>query len=70
MAKMTKWFPVSVKPVREGWYEYRGVSLRVGHRRRWTGGHWTLYSLHTPYPCVPVSGDEWRGLAQRPDKDE
>lgn len=58
--KKTPWFPCSVKPVREGWYEVKWGNhsdLEI-YMRYWNGRSWE--------GLVFDSYDVWRGLAEEP----
>ncbi|WP_157684937.1 hypothetical protein [Robbsia andropogonis] len=66
--KKTRWFPVSEKPVRVGWYEciYEPGWLNSSIGRWWDGHHWldekggSIVGFgHKYYP-----GDKWRGLTK------
>jgi len=57
--KRTPWYPASVRPVRDGLYEWRCHSIffrGVIARRRWTRGGWNALK-----PCPQC---QWRGLTQ------
>jgi hypothetical protein len=61
--KRTPWFPVSVKPVRNGRYEIR----HMGNRQRdriFTNGVWL--STDGRFSVINYMGDsvEWRGLTE------
>ena len=64
--KRTAWYPASVKPVRDGLYEWRCKSLfaRKGTPplRSWTHGDWDDLN-----PCPKC---QWRGLAQPSERRE
>jgi hypothetical protein len=70
MAKLTKWFPAGVKPVRQGWYErdYRpepAYSYWNGHF--WSSGVLNLMDHRlTRYTVSPFQNKRWRGLAHPP----
>jgi hypothetical protein len=63
--KLTPWFPATVKPVRNGYYDYTGWGLGDRPSRRlWTGTGWQWdWELYVS-PGLP--DDEWRGLATPP----
>ena len=61
--KVTPWFPVDINPVRVGWYEYAGTSLRIGGRRYWNGKAW-VYTPDAQYSFSPYPRDHWRGLTK------
>lgn len=65
--RVTQWFPVKVKPAREGLYQalYARRPDECFKYRLWDGRDWrmadgdgTLFGL--------VAGDKWRGLAEKP----
>ena len=67
MSKRTPWYPVSIKPVRDGWYEWR-CGFVVGSeiaRAEWSHDDWiraTGPTLFTPrFKCL---GCQWRGLTR------
>jgi len=64
----TPWFPVSVNPVREGWYEYKTPSglefRRYFDGKRWCARGFGPESVGAVFRTWP--GDQWRGLAQEP----
>jgi hypothetical protein len=60
---VTPWFPVDINPVRVGWYEYAGTSLRIGGRRYWNGKAW-VYTPDAKYSFSPYPLDHWRGLTK------
>lgn len=62
--KRTRWFPVSVKPVRAGWFEYRGEGISKGQRRHWSGRRWH-WIKGSQYPVPPFPSDHWRGLTEK-----
>ena len=64
----TPWFPASIKPVRDGWYETRiGIHIRM---RRFFDGQWYVRSYASDSMGVSVFGrgchtqDEWRGFTE------
>lgn len=75
----TAWFPLSVKPVRKGWYEKGGTNnqgkvARYGYgfdRAYWNGRAWYVqwWSYRGPLrrsfnqPRRHALGTVWRGLA-------
>lgn len=71
--KLTPWFPVSIKPVRDGWYEarYNFCNDRLSRSMRYfKDGKWlisdtflmsSLFGNTEPFP-----GEAWRGLAEPP----
>ncbi len=63
MIKVTEWYPASVKPVREGWYERRYGIVGI-YMQYWNGNIW----LHDSFRKRPMWwGLEWRGLAEKPE---
>jgi hypothetical protein len=83
MSKMTPWFPVHIKPVRRGVYATMYDTMsgipRVGYSY-WDGDRWANQMADVKWaktmgqrPSATASAwqaKRWRGLAQRPDKDE
>lgn len=66
--ELTPWFPVSMKPVRDGYYEvlYRGESeVDERDKRLWRAGEWWAADEKS-IALFGVSGDQWRGLAKEP----
>lgn len=70
-AKLTDWFPGSIKPVRPGVYQQMcGFGERIGYQK-WDGEYWysreiTLEAAHrAPYRAY-TQDDPWRGLAYDP----
>ena len=63
--KRTNWYPASIKPVRNGMYEWKcvvGTDDRV-KKYEWRNG-WTIFSEFRPmYKCQFCL---WRGLAEKP----
>lgn len=70
MAKVTPWFPGSVKPVRAGVYERRYSGNAIAYSR-WDGTQWLHGSYEfdlarrAKYPTFQPSLP-WRGLAAKP----
>ncbi len=64
MRERTPWFPVSIKPVRDGWYEYRGWQLGTGLRARWNGTFFETWDGVNYWHLADCAGDEWRGLTR------
>ncbi len=62
-AARTLWFRWSVRPVRAGWYEYRGQALVEGSRY-WNGSEWGTWSGRDWWQLSADEGDEWRGLTE------
>ena len=54
--KRTPWFPVSVKPVRVGWYEARYWPMRKVLLMYWDGRGWDGFLVW--------ERDTWRGLTE------
>ena len=69
--KLTPWFDWPVKPVRVGWYDVR-LDLGFGeygppYRLRWNGeGFWRRADCRPVDEWRLLSGDQWRGLAEKP----
>lgn len=59
----TEWFPWTIKPVRMGWYEYRGPAL-APCRLLWNGTYWEYEAPFGTAQLAEDDGDEWRGLAK------
>ena len=63
--KKTKWYPVSIHPVRGGIYEVRGcvtdfdISDRVFFRGQWSQLDWKTCTAFGSDPR-----DKWRGLTE------
>lgn len=72
MARLTPWFPASVKPVRKGWYEYSGRAMDAGMRMFWNGrqfGYWATEAAYVTNNWVrwhSEDDDRWRGSATKP----
>lgn len=67
--KKTEWFPTSVKPVHEGWYEVRYDGRGSIARRWWADGEWWcgMSSLNPAmFGRIFDENDQWRGLAEKP----
>lgn len=65
MSKRTPWFPArKIKPVREGWYEYRGWQLPPSMRARWNGAFFEIWDGATYWHLADSGGDQWRGLTR------
>lgn len=62
MSKRTPWYPIRIKPVRVGWYEYRGWQLGTGLRARWNGTFFETWDGVNFWHLGDCAGDEWRGL--------
>lgn len=63
----TGWYPMSINPVRVGWYELRFWIFQRGEfsgpcRRYWDGRRWS-YETHGQRAIVITIDDEWRGRA-------
>jgi hypothetical protein len=71
MAKLTKWFPPEVKPVRHGWYE-RDYHRPVPAYSYWNGRFWSsgvpylMDNQMTRNIVSPFQSKHWRGLAHPP----
>jgi len=60
--KKTPWFPASVKPVREGWYE---TTCSYCGSHYWDGKEWkydSCYASMTPVPQPLQNYYKWRGI--------
>lgn len=65
----TEWYPISLRPVRRGWYE---IQFWLRHpanyspivRRYWTGKIWSLDDRSIGLRIDLRPGDQWRGLAK------
>ena len=69
--KLTEWYPVDTKPVREGVYETH-MSGRLGYSY-WTGKQWSNQSVlaacaerHKAWTSGAIQKKNWRGLAEPP----
>ena len=62
--KLTPWYPWSIKPVREGYYEYRGWQWD-GSRMYWNGNQWGYWQGENWVHMAEIFTDEWRGLTSR-----
>jgi len=65
---LTDWFQYPVKPVRRGYYEFRGWCY-TAIVKMYFNGH--TFGWHDPSDGMWVEladddGDEWRGLASKP----
>lgn len=67
MSKRTPWFPVSINPVRDGWYEWQCASVlgSATARARWKMGCW----IHATGPVLfkprfECRSCQWRGLTR------
>lgn len=71
--KVTEWFPASVKPVRVGWYQCRGIFYDgTTVMRYWSGAGWqwrdTSGQMSRAAVCKScdkhgiIKEDRWRGL--------
>ncbi len=66
MSKVTEWYPASVKPVHRGEYDcLYNFSIDKPRRLYWNGFEWInpLTRRRSPFGW---SGDQWRGLAEKP----
>lgn len=69
MAKKTRWFPCSIKPVRNGWYEVDLGGYGLPDLCLFSGGRWRKYTNiknKAVGVCRPGywKSDRWRGLAK------
>ena len=67
MDELTPWFPISVNPIRQGWYEYRGPSWEPS-RMLWNGIEWGYFVGPNFVLMLDQQLDQWRGLASDPAK--
>lgn len=66
MSKRTPWYPIRVKPVRVGWYEYKYDELIGFTEARWDGHAW---HFEDDSVLIPLLGDKWRGLTRPAERD-
>ena len=68
MTDTTEWFPVSVQPVREGWYDYKGFMISEDERYYWNGSQFGIYNgpkvLDNWIQLAECVGDFWRGIVK------
>jgi hypothetical protein len=64
--KRTAWYPASIKPVRDGWYEWRCTSLFLYRKLQFEMQDWRGEWVRL-YPCPQC---QWRGLAQPSERRE
>src|SRR5690606_17418039 len=67
--KRTEWYPIRVKPVRVGWYEYRGWQLGPSMRARWNGTYFETWDGVNFCHLADCAGDQWRGLTRPAERD-
>jgi len=64
---LTGWYPCTIAPVREGWYEVQrklgGRDLGDAERMRFRDGQWDWLSCESEL-AVWVSHDYWRGVTE------
>ena len=65
--KLTKWFPVSVRPVHVGKYHYQGWLWDESYMH-WNGNQWGYFRGKNWVHMAEVVTDQWRGLAHNPIK--
>lgn len=60
--RRTRWFPISIKPIRVGRYEvaFDGEGVRM---MWWDGCNWRLWAPDGRAVRM-YAGDEWRGLTE------
>ena len=67
MSKHTPWFPVSINPVRDGWYEWQ-CALVLGSataRAHWPWGDWNHATGPSTFsPASECRSCRWRGLTR------
>ena len=65
--KRSKWYPMSVRPTRAGWYEFKWDAGSVVFRRKFDGRSWR-YGLGGRIHWNVFRGLNagWRGLAEEP----
>ena len=63
--KRTPWFPVSVNPVRVGWYECLFLCFGTWLVRYWWDGlQWKHAPTDIEATSFGITGDKWRGLTE------
>jgi len=60
--RLTPWFRWPIHPVREGWYDFRGVNLTGIHRMYWNGWQFGYWLRSDWIHVAGDSSDEWRGM--------
>jgi hypothetical protein len=64
MAKVTPWFRWPVRPVRQGWYDFRGFMVE-DMRYYWDGKQWGEWDRGGHWVhLADCATDEWRGLTK------
>lgn len=67
--KRSKWFPVSQKPDLPGVYEYLARGYLGPTDMKWDGKDWRTKDWGGSFVRYPTRyGDEWRGLAEKPEE--
>ena len=62
----TPWYPASIKPVREGWYEVKMVGIPEIEKRYWNGTYWQFSKKDDRSSMFgDWTGDQWRGLTKK-----
>ena len=66
MSKRTPWYPASIKPVRDGWYEWQCGSVTGDEmaRAEWSGGYWYRATVARYWPTSACPSCRWRGLTR------
>lgn len=59
MNDLTPWYPISIKPVRCGWYDYDGYL--IDERMYWNGQQWGYWIGSGWVHLAEDATDEWRG---------
>lgn len=64
--QVTEWFPGSINPVRDGWYEVNGEFLEGWIARRYWAGKWMWRGISGADEFRPAAfskkEDLWRGV--------
>ena len=66
----TEWYPATIKPVRDGWYEVKGRFAEKPNggivMRKWTEGcwRWRDFAMELTLAGVSQKHDKWRGIAR------
>ena len=66
-AAVTQWYPYTIKPLYEGWYDTRIYIFgpeQIPKRKYWTG---VEFIYHPDLNAKPLQMLEWRGLSSQPD---
>lgn len=62
--QLTPWFDGSVKPVREGIYQVRGMDGSNPFELMWHEGCWHLHDEGEPFAEAFFQDREWRGFTE------